>query len=112
MWLVPKLGVFERTHPDIDLQLMMTTRLVDLKREQVDLAIRHGKGPWPDVEASFLLEETAMPVCAPSYLSEGSDVPSSALPRHARFMVNRQIPDEWAAWSKARGIEVRTLVVI
>lgn len=105
MWLVPKLGVFERTHPDIDLQLMMTTRVVDLKREQVDLAIRHGKGPWHDVEASFLLEETAMPVCAPSYISEGSDVPSSALPGKVRFLVNRQIPDEWAEWAKARGIE-------
>ncbi|MEM9441597.1 MAG: LysR substrate-binding domain-containing protein, partial [Pseudomonadota bacterium] len=87
MWLVPKLGVFEEAEPDIDLQLIMTTRVVDLQREQVDLAIRHGKGPWPDVESQFLLEETAMPVCAPGYLKDDHDM-SSSLPRQARFLVN------------------------
>lgn len=104
MWLVPKLGAFERAQPDIDLQLIMTTRVVDLKREQVDLAIRHGKGPWPDVDSRFLLEETAMPVCAPGYLEEGGHS-SPSLPREGRFLTNRHIPDEWAEWAKARGIE-------
>ncbi len=104
MWLVPKLGVFEEIEPDIDLQLIMTTRVVDLQREQVDLAIRHGKGPWPDVDSQFLLEETAMPVCAPGYLKDDRDM-SSSLPRQARFLVNRQIPDEWTEWAKARGIK-------
>jgi DNA-binding transcriptional LysR family regulator len=46
-WLIPQLGAFEREHPDIDLQLVPTTRVVDLRRDQVDLAVRHGTGPWP-----------------------------------------------------------------
>ncbi len=61
-WLIPRLADFERKQPEIDLQLVPTTRVVDLGRDQVDLAIRHGKGRWPGVEASFLLEETALPV--------------------------------------------------
>jgi LysR family glycine cleavage system transcriptional activator len=43
-WLIPQLSAFERAHPDVDLQLVPTTRVVDLKRDQVDLAVRHGKG--------------------------------------------------------------------
>ena len=46
-WLIPQLSVFERAHPEVELQLVPTTRVVDLRRDQVDLAIRHGKGSWP-----------------------------------------------------------------
>ncbi len=80
MWLIPQLGAFEREHPDIELQLVPTTRVVDLQRDQVDLAIRHGKGPWRGVEAEFLLGETALPVCAPGYLAlEAGEDPLAVL---------------------------------
>ena len=67
-WLIPRLGAFERAQPEIDLQLITSTRVVDLRRDQVDLAIRHGKGAWQGLDAIFLLEESAMPVCAPGYI--------------------------------------------
>ena len=79
-WLIPRLGAFEREHPEINLQLITTTRVIDLRRDQMDFAIRHGKGAWPDVEAVFLLAEAAMPVCAPDYLEslpEGTSPPIS-----------------------------------
>ena len=43
--------------------------MLDLRRDQVELAIRHGKGNWPGVEAEFLLDEVALPVAAPGYLT-------------------------------------------
>src|SRR3546814_5463647 len=58
-WLIPRLGGFERVYPDIDVQLVSTTRMSDLRRDQIDLAIRHGKGVWPGLDATFLLEESA-----------------------------------------------------
>lgn len=103
-WLIPELGAFERAHPDIDLQLVPTTRVVDLRRDQVDLAVRHGKGVWPGIEAIFLLEETAQPVCAPGYLSLApGDDPVAALHR-ARLIVNARFPNEWEEWARARGL--------
>jgi len=51
-WLIPQLGAFERAHPDLELQLVPTTRGVDRLRDQVDLAVRHGKGAWPGIEAA------------------------------------------------------------
>ncbi len=104
-WLIPRLGAFEREHPEIDLQLITTTRVTDLKGEQMDLAIRHGKGAWPDVEATFLLEETAMPVCAPDYLDPLPQEPSPEVLRNIRFIVNANIPDEWEEWARAHGVE-------
>ncbi len=103
-WLIPRLGAFERKRPDIDLQLITTTRVVDLKRDRVDLAIRHGKGAWPGVEATFLLEESAMPVCAPGYLDPPSGKPSLEVLRGARLIVNAGFPDEWEEWARAHGL--------
>ncbi len=108
-WLIPKLGAFEREHPEIDLQLITTTRVIDLRREQIDLAIRHGKGVWPDVEAAFLLEEAAMPVCAPGYLDPLPQEPSPEVLRSVRIIVNATIPDEWEEWARAHGVELPAL---
>ena len=104
-WLIPKLGAFEREFPEIDVQLITTTRVVDLKRDQVELAIRHGNGVWPDVEATFLLEETAMPVCAPGYLDPLPQEPSLEALRNVRFIVSANFPDEWEEWARAHGVE-------
>ncbi len=105
-WLIPKLGAFEREFPEIDLQLIATTRVIDLRREQTDLAIRHGKGAWPDVDATFLLEEAAMPVCAPGYLDPLPQEPSPEVLRNVRIIVNAAIPDEWEEWARAHGVEL------
>ena len=104
-WLIPRLGAFEREFPEIDLQLVTTTRVIDLSREQMDLSIRHGKGAWPDVEATFLLEETAMPVCAPGYLDPLPQEPLLMALRNVRIIVSANFPDEWEEWARAHGIE-------
>lgn len=104
LWLIPKLPAYEAAFPDIDLQLNTTTRVVDLRREQVDLAIRHGQGAWPDVEAAFLFSETAMPVCRPGYLPAGAASDPAAALAAARLIVNGYFPDEWTEWARARGI--------
>jgi LysR family glycine cleavage system transcriptional activator len=107
-WLIPKLGVFERDHPDVELQLVPTTRVLDLKRDQVELAVRHGKGVWQGIEAAFLLEEKALPVCAPGYLRPDEE-PAIGL-RRARLIVNARFPDEWEEWARARGLAPPALI--
>lgn len=103
-WLIPRLGAFERLYPDLDLQLVTTTRVVDLRRDQVDLAVRHGKGAWAGLEATFLLEEAALPVCAPGYLELGEGEEPLAAFQRARLIVNARFPDEWEEWARARGL--------
>ncbi len=103
-WLIPKLGAFEREQPEIDLQLITSTRVIDLKRDQVDLAIRHGKGAWRGLDAIFLLEESAMPVCAPGYLDPPFRKPTADVFRNIRLIVSANFPDEWEEWARAHGI--------
>ncbi len=101
-WLIPALSAFELACPGLDLQLLPTTRVVELRREQADLAIRHGKGSWPGIEATFLLEETALPVAAPGYLALRPGEPPLAALARARLVVNARSPNEWEEWARAR----------
>ncbi|MEM9098632.1 MAG: LysR substrate-binding domain-containing protein [Pseudomonadota bacterium] len=101
-WLIPRLGAFEAAQPEIDVQLALTTRLLDPVRDQIDVAIRYGKGAWPDVEAAFLFADVATPVAAPGLLPDGA-TPES-LPKGTRFLINRGIPGEWEEWARAHGI--------
>lgn len=104
LWLIPNLAAFERSCPGIDLQLVTTTRLCDLRREQIDLAVRYGRGPWPDVEADFLLAETAMPVCRPDYLARDAASDIAAALASSRLIINGYHPDEWSEWAGAHGV--------
>ncbi|MEM8793559.1 MAG: LysR substrate-binding domain-containing protein [Pseudomonadota bacterium] len=101
-WLIPRLGRFETAQPEIDVQMVLTTRLLDMQRDQIDVAIRYGRGSWPDVDAAFLFEDLATPVCAPGLLPEGAD--PGALPEGLRYIINRSIPVEWEEWARANGL--------
>lgn len=64
-WLLPRLPRFQRAHPDVDIVVLTTQRLVDFTTEEVDCAIRHGRGDWPGVTARLLFRETLMAAAAP-----------------------------------------------
>src|SRR3954470_18968619 len=68
-WLVNRLGHFAEAHPDIDLRVVATDHHVDFAREEVDLAVRHGEGKWPGVDAVRLCTERLFPVGSPKLLS-------------------------------------------
>ena len=101
--LLPRLGAFEATNPDLDIQLVPTTRVIDLERDQVDIAIRYGRGNWQNVDKTFLFDDHATPVAAPGYVPDGAGNIEDVLKR-SRLIVIRSIPDEWQEWAKARGL--------
>ena len=103
-WLIPKLAAFEAARPEIDLQLVTTTRRLDLRREQIDLAIRHGAGGWPDLDAAFQMAESAMPVGSPAIVAGLGSPPVAARISELRVIVSAYFPQEWEEWSAAHGL--------
>ena len=53
--IVPALPLFQQEHPEIDLRIETKVQPVDLRREDVDIALRFGCGRWPGVTAKRLL---------------------------------------------------------
>jgi LysR family glycine cleavage system transcriptional activator len=64
-WLAPRLGIFQLRHPDIGVRLETAQRLVDFAREEVDVVIRAGKGQWPGLIATKLLDVRFTPMLSP-----------------------------------------------
>ncbi len=95
-WLVPRLGRFAAAHPEIDLRISSAARHVDLVRERVDLAIRHGDGHWDGLDAVRLCPERLFPVCSPKLVA-GRDRITQASDL-LKFPLLRL--DGWSAWSK------------
>ena len=69
-WLMPRLKDFWQQHPDIGLSLHPDSKVVDLHRERMDLAIRYGNGDWPGVESTYLTSARLVIAGAPSLIGD------------------------------------------
>ena len=69
MWLVPRLERFRSRHPDIEIRIDGTDRLVDLARGDADVALRYGPGGYKGVQVDCLFGQVNTPVCSPALLS-------------------------------------------
>jgi LysR family glycine cleavage system transcriptional activator len=65
-WLMPRIGAFWDKHPDLELELLPAGKLVDLRRDNVDVALRYGKGGWAGATVIKLMAAGHVAVAAPN----------------------------------------------
>jgi DNA-binding transcriptional LysR family regulator len=70
LWLIPRLAGFTRTHADLDVRISAETRVLDLERDGLDLAIRHGPATLAGPHALRLFGERVFPVCSPKLMKD------------------------------------------
>jgi LysR family transcriptional regulator, glycine cleavage system transcriptional activator len=103
-WLVPRLGRFSVTHPNIDLRIGASLHHVDLTREDIDLAVRHGSGDWPELHVTRLCAEELFPACSPSLLRTSPPIRTPAdLAGHV--LIHDRSRQRWRDWLVAFGVE-------
>jgi LysR family glycine cleavage system transcriptional activator len=69
-WLMPRLHRFYNAHPEIDLRINVDNDLVDFDQTDMHAAVRLGRGRWPGVRATKLMDDWIVPVCSKSMLEE------------------------------------------
>lgn len=72
LWLIPRLSGFTRMHPELDVRISAETRVLDLERDGLDLAIRHGPASLAGTDAVRLFGERVFPVCSPKLMRDSS----------------------------------------
>lgn len=108
-WLVHRLGHFVEAHPDIDLRVSASLHHVDFAREEVDIAVRHGEGNWPGLDAVPLSTEQLFPVCSPKLLA-GKRGPAK-LGDLLRFpLIHTGDRSLWARWLEAAGVDDKAAI--
>ena len=104
-WLVGRLARFQALHPEIELQLSATARLVDFAREDVDCGIRYGMGDWPGLVAQRLFQTALVPVCSPLLLDGPNPLRRPQdLMRHT-LLHTLDEPDDWRLWLRAAAVD-------
>ncbi|MDD1533325.1 MULTISPECIES: transcriptional regulator GcvA [unclassified Bradyrhizobium] len=104
-WLLPRLSDFQEQHPGLDVRITTSTSLVDFQRDNVDAAIRYGRGQWPGLRADWLMADELFPVCSPSLLH--GDKPlrrPEDLRNHALLHTSSTNSDDWRLWLTAAGL--------
>lgn len=103
-WLVPRLSRFSQLHPHIDIELETDSRLVDLKREPVDMAIRHGLGDYPGLVAVPVIAPELIVVASPSLL-QGRTVIKAPADCLAFPLLHDMERADWRLWFEAHGVQ-------
>jgi LysR family glycine cleavage system transcriptional activator len=101
-WLLPRIGRFVATNPDIDLDISASNTLVDFNRDDVDVAIRYGLGHWPGVAAEHLTDDAFFPVCSP-HIANGPPRRPEDL---ANYTLLRAEDEYWKPWFEAAGLDL------
>ncbi|MGD8429746.1 MAG: transcriptional regulator GcvA [Ectothiorhodospiraceae bacterium] len=107
-WLVPHLWEYSTRNPGVDVRISATERTVDLTREDVDLAVRLGRGAGDGVVSEFLIRDTVAPVCAPALVGGEYPLKHPADLQHHRLLhmddplYNAGVTT-WQEWLEAAG---------
>ncbi len=103
-WLVPKLKRFRALHPEIDVRITTSDKLIDFAREDVDMGIRYGRGSYPGLHSVRLMSEDIFPVCSPALLDGPHPLRTPADLKH-HTLLHDDMTLTWKAWLRAAGIE-------
>lgn len=96
--IAPLVSAFNADYPDIEVQLEVTDRPIDLIEQGVDLAIRFGELPDQRINARRLLSNRRFLCASPAYLAQhGAPKDLDDLSNH-RCIVHRQNDDAHGVW--------------
>lgn len=102
-WLMPRLGRFMELHPGLEVNVQSTQALADFARDEIDMAIRFGKGGWSSVHEELWMEDECFVVCSPRF-NRGK------LPKRpqdlAKLPLQRTDPGMWTRWFRAAGVDL------
>jgi DNA-binding transcriptional LysR family regulator len=88
--VIPRLSAFLAENPDLDLELVLDDRLVDLVNEGVDVALRTGAMPNSNMTARRIAEGRSMVVATPAYLQRhGTPLSPGELSSHQAIILTR-----------------------
>jgi DNA-binding transcriptional LysR family regulator len=88
--VIPNLSAFLAEHPDLDIELVLDDRNVDLVNEGIDVALRMGAMPDSNMTARRIAEGRHIVVAAPAYLQRhGTPMSPGELISHQAVIYTR-----------------------
>ena len=70
IWLLPRIRAFRRKYPDVALRFHTSRDLVDFSRAPMHVALRFGRGEYPNLHVEKFLDEWMVPVAHPEIIKQ------------------------------------------
>jgi LysR family glycine cleavage system transcriptional activator len=108
-WLVPRLHRFRAAHPEYDLRIDAIDDLVTFEEDDVDVALRYGRGVYEGLRAESLMADVAIPVCSPALLRGPHPIVTPDDLRHhtllhVQWRMEKEAAPNWRMWLLAAGV--------
>ncbi len=109
--IAPLISAFAQAYPEVEVQLQLTDRPINLVEEAFDLGIRFGELPDTRLTARKLMSNRRFLCAAPSYLQRfGTPQTPDELAAH-RCILHRQNDDAHGVWRLSKGRKTETVKV-
>ena len=102
-WLIPRLPVFQRLHPQIALQFVPHVQGYDFQLKDLDCSILFGDGFWPGAVADYLTGCEIVLIAPPI----SSSAPELKYPKDISLFPLLQhvsVPQAWVRWFERHGL--------
>ncbi|MGC6372120.1 LysR substrate-binding domain-containing protein [Pseudomonas sp. K2I15] len=103
-WLIPRLTRFQQRWPDFEINLSTSHHPADLRRDGIDIAIRHGQGIYPGHHSEKLWAPKVLPIAHPGLLKKDRRIqaPADCL---CYPLLQDASRSNWKLWLKTYGVE-------
>lgn len=102
LWLGPRMEDFHRRHENMSVEIWADPVVIDLRTSNFDLAIRHGKPPFPGCDYRELLFDEIVPVASPALL-ESATLDECGLPTGVPLMLDTYWSGDFEHWLQKTG---------
>ena len=103
-WLVPRLDRFRVLHPALDLAIEATMGLANFRDDEIDVAIRYGRGRYAGLRSDRLFPVRLVPVCGPA-LVRGRSVAAKRGALRTQPLLHDKARRNWRLWLASQGID-------
>ena len=107
-WLIPRLARFKALHPAIEVRVLAEPGISNLRSGAADLALRFGRGRYPDLHVTKLMPDSLFPVCSPALMKQVGRIAAPAEIARYPLLFDHEAENDtsgtgWASWLKQVG---------
>ena len=101
-WILPRLGRFMSSLPDIDLKLEALVAPADFQKQDLDMAIAIGPKEWAGLRADRIMSTPLFTLCSPR-IREKLKTPKDL---RGQTLLHYDQGEEWVRWLQVAGVDM------
>ena len=98
IWLLPRIRSFRRKYPNVELRFHTSRELVDFSRTTHHVAIRFGRGDYPNLHSEKFLDDWLVPVASPDLIKQHGMIERGT--NLGKYPLLESGDEPWSVWSQ------------